>query len=159
MYTSTCPRNINFKYQKNNCFATDTAVTHARNPTSHVAQALCPGRLYYRLLSFSASVHAAYNISSFFPISDTSNLFIACPDRNRCDGTVGAIRISLLRVSFAVFNLQISTFYDLYRCFDEILTKANSVAISNATRCSQRRLALRDTVEASHTHGWIYFLH
>ncbi len=36
-----------------------------------------------------------------------------------------------------------------------MMTKSTRVAIINATRCLQRCLALRYTVEASHAYGWI----
>ncbi len=78
LYTSTGPRNHSFKCKTK---LVVRRVWQCQEPCtcfrpSHVSCLNCPS-------SFSASVHGAFNISSLFPISDTSNLFnycIACPD-------------------------------------------------------------------------------
>jgi hypothetical protein len=61
LYTSTCPQNINFKYQKKLvCFDW----LHARNPASDVAQAgLCPVFTIFSVLQHQFNLHTIFQAS------------------------------------------------------------------------------------------------
>ena len=62
LYTSTCPRNINFKYQKKIDLLRLTL--HARNPASDVAQAgLCPAFTIFWVLQHQFILHTIFQAS------------------------------------------------------------------------------------------------